>query len=192
MRAAQTEYLHDTWSALLTNAGASSVTFVDGMPGDSPSTDQVPVVPLPDLPGTPIAPVPDPKKPDVFSCTLGGETAYFEYGTAKFIDENAVRSALSDCVSRIAPGSSIAIGSWVSYEGPLTAEGKPADLNNPDDITLSDQRGQATRDLLISMGVDPSMFVSVVGHGSDDLPHPEDPRSPQNRVSIITVTPPTK
>jgi len=192
MRATETEYLHTIWSALLTNAGATSVSFVDGMPGDAASTDRTPVVPLPGLPTTPIAPVPDPKEPEVYSCTLDGATAYFVVNTPRFIDAGAVKAALADCVSRISPGSTIDIESWVSYEGPLDANGNPTNPRDPADVELSSARSAATRDLMISMGVDPSMFTSVVGNAATNLPHPEAPRSPLNRVSIITVHPPTK
>lgn len=189
IRAAQLEYQRALWRTLLTNGGAGSVDFVDGKPGDASSTEDVPIVPLPELPGTPVPVVPDPEEPEVFSCTLDGATAFFQVDEATFVDEDIVKASLADCVSRIAPDSSVTVESWISYEGPLDASNKPSGAG---DVALSERRSAATRDLMVSMGVDPSMFKSVVGHGAVDQPYTDDPRSPKNRVSIITVTPPGK
>ena len=56
---AQKNYLKALWTALLTAAGARSVTFIDAN-GTTASSGgpNAPIVPVPGLPGTPISPEP--------------------------------------------------------------------------------------------------------------------------------------
>jgi hypothetical protein len=55
----QRNYLETVWRALLTAAGAPSVTFIDAN-GTTASSwgPSAPIVPVPGLPGTPISPEP--------------------------------------------------------------------------------------------------------------------------------------
>lgn len=187
IRAAQTEYLHSVWSALLVNAGASSVTFTDGVSGEAASTEHVPVVPLPDLPGTPVPAKPNPVEPDKFSCTFK-TTSGFVPDTAKLLDEDAVRASLADCVSRIAPGSSVRVDGWVAYYGLMGADGTPAASG---DVKLSQARAEKVKSVLVTMGV-PGHTITTKGWGAVNQPDPRHPTAQSNRVCVITVTPPTK
>jgi outer membrane protein OmpA-like peptidoglycan-associated protein len=187
MRATETHYLHSIWSGLLATAGAASVTFTDGVPGTAASTEQVPIVPLPALPGTPVPPERDPVVPERFSCTLQ-TSAGFVADTANLLDEDAVRQSLVDCVSRIEPGSTVHVDGWVAYFGPIGADGKPTE---PGDVRLSQARADKIKAVLISMGV-PGDTVTTKGWGAESQVDPEHPSSANNRVCVITVTPPNK
>jgi len=182
VRASQTQYLHDLWTALLLNGGASSVSFVDGIQGEPASTQNVPVAPLPILPATPVAPQPAPDHG--VTCTL--DAVAFEYGTDVLMDEQSVASSLSLCVDAMKTASKVTITGTCSYEGGFDSQGRPL---QPDyDQQLAASRATRVESLLISMGI-PAQVITTEGFGGvDHLPHPEDPASPLNRVVIIRAT----
>jgi outer membrane protein OmpA-like peptidoglycan-associated protein len=187
IRAAQTDYLHTLWQGLLENAGASSVTFIDMAPGEPGSDEQVPVVPLPDLPGTPVAPVPDPVDPEVYSCTLN-TSAGFVPDTDTLLDEAAVRASLADCVANMTPGSKVHLDGWVAYFGEIGSDGRPV---TDGDVDLSQRRCIRIKAVLVDMGV-PEDAITTTGWGAVNQPDPEHPTSQNNRVVVITVTPPER
>ncbi|MDR0849682.1 MAG: OmpA family protein [Propionibacteriaceae bacterium] len=187
MRASTREYLHDLWRGLLLNGNARSVTFIDMPSGKSNSDQDVQVVPMPPLPTTPIVPEPDPVVPEVYSCTLQ-TSAGFVPDTADLLDEAAVRASLEECVAKMAQGSHVHLDGWVAYFGDLGADGKPS---TEGDVGLSQRRCDRIAKLLQDMGV-PGSSITTKGHGAVDQPYSQDPTSQQNRVVVITVTPPEK
>lgn len=187
IRAVQTEYLHGLWTGLLKNAGASSVTFIDMPPGEPGSDQNVPVVPLPDLPGTPVPVEPDPVEPEVIHCTVK-TSAGFVPDHDTLLDEDAVRASLADCVARMTPGSQVHLDGWVAYFGEIGPDGKPT---TEGDVGLSQRRCDRIKALLVDMGV-PEDAITTKGWGAVNQPNPEHPTSQDNRVVVITVTPPEK
>jgi outer membrane protein OmpA-like peptidoglycan-associated protein len=181
---AQKNYLKAVWTALLTTAGATSVTFIDA--GATAATSMAPsvsTVPVPDLPTTPIPQVPGSKG---VTCTV--PQSYFVFDTAELIDAAKTIRDLTPCITAaLAAHATFALDGWTSYEGPLSAAGQPA-FNDPANITLSEQRVQAIADLLVNnLGVPVSDITRTTGHGNAGQPNP-DPRSAANRVVVITYT----
>ncbi|HLK74952.1 MAG TPA: hypothetical protein VKU77_15040 [Streptosporangiaceae bacterium] len=184
---AQKSYLKAVWTALLTSAGATSVTFIDATTATAaaatPEAPKVPPVSLPDLPTTPIAQVPGPKG---VTCTV--PQSYFVFNTADLVDAAKTIRDLTPCITAaLAAHATFALDGWTSYEGPLTAAGQPA-FNDPANITLSQERVQAIANLLVSdLAVPASAITRATGHGNLGQPNP-DPRSAANRVVVITYT----
>ena len=183
---AQKNYRDTVWTALLTAAGATSVTLIDANGTDSSSSTPAPPVPIPDLPDTPIQPVPNPTNPKTATCTL--PASYFIADTPKLIDPAKAERDLTPCVQQaLAAGATFALDGWTAYDGPLTPEGKPA-VDDPGNRELSVDRCEAVADLLENdLGVPRSKITPITGHGNIDQPHP-DPRDPANRVVVITYT----
>lgn len=181
---AQKNYLKAVWTALLTAAGATSVTFIDASTATASSAaPSASTVPVPDLPTTPISQVPGPKG---MTCTV--TQSYFVFKTAELVDAAKTIRDLTPCTTAaLAAHATFALDGWTSYEGPLNAEGKPV-FNDPANITLSDERVQNIADLLVNdLGVPVSAITRTTGHGNVDQPNP-DPRSAANRVVVITYT----
>jgi hypothetical protein len=183
---AQKSYLKAVWTALLTAAGATSVTFIDASTTAAAATAAAPKVPpvsLPDLPTTPIPQVPGPKG---VTCTV--PQSYFVFNTADLVDAAKTIRDLTPCVTAaLAAHATFALDGWTSYEGPLTAAGQPA-FNDPANITLSQERVQAIANLLVNdLAVPASAITRTTGHGNLGQPNP-DPRSAANRVVVITYT----
>jgi hypothetical protein len=185
---AQKSYLKAVWTALLSSAGATSVTFIDATTtaATTMATAAAPMVPpvsLPDLPTTPIPQVPGPKG---VTCTV--PQSYFVFDTADLIDAAKTIRDLTPCVTAaLAAHATFALDGWTSYEGPLTAAGQPA-FNDPANITLSQERVQAIANLLVNdLAVPASAITRTTGHGNLGQPNP-DPRSAANRVVVITYT----
>jgi hypothetical protein len=181
---AQKSYLKAVWTALLTAAGATSVTFIDASTTAATATaPKVPPVSLPDLPTTPIPQVPGPKG---VTCTV--PQSYFAFNTADLVDAAKTIRDLTPCITAaLAAHATFALDGWTSYEGPLTAAGQPA-VNDPANITLSQERVQAIANLLVNdLAVPASAITRTTGHGNLGQPNP-DPRSAANRVVVITYT----
>jgi hypothetical protein len=183
---AQKSYLKAVWTALLTSAGATSVTFIDATTTTAAATAAAPKVApvsLPDLPTTPIPQVPGPKG---VTCTV--PQSYFVFNTADLVDAAKTIRDLTPCVTAaLAAHATFALDGWTSYEGPLTAAGQPT-FNDPANITLSQERVQAIANLLVNdLAVPASTITRTTGHGNLDQPNP-DPRSAANRVVVITYT----
>lgn len=182
---AQKSYLKAVWTALLTAAGATSVTFIDATTTSAAATvaPKVPPVSLPDLPTTPIPQVPGPKG---VTCTV--PQSYFAFNTADLVDPAKTIRDLTPCVTAaLAAHATFALDGWTSYEGPLNAAGQPA-FNDPENITLSQERVKAIENLLVNdLAVPASAITRTTGHGNLGQPHP-DPRSAANRVVVITYT----
>src|SRR6266571_8199172 len=182
---AQKSYLKAVWTALLTAAGATSVTFIDASTNSAAgaAAPKVPPVSLPDLPTTPIPQVPGPKG---VTCTV--PQSYFVLNTADLVDAAKTIRDLTPCVTAaLAAHATFALDGWTSYEGPLNAAGQPA-FNDPANITLSQERVQAIANLLVNdLAVPASAITRTTGHGNLGQPHP-DPRSAANRVVVITYT----
>lgn len=182
---AQKSYLKAVWTALLTAAGATSVTFIDATATSAAAAaaPKVPPVSVPDLPTTPIPQVPGPKG---VTCTV--PQSYFAFNTADLVDTAKTIRDLTPCVTAaLAAHATFALDGWTSYEGPLTTEGQPA-FNDPANITLSQERVKAIANLLVNdLAVPASAITRTTGHGNLGQPHP-DPRSAANRVVVITYT----
>lgn len=182
---AQKVYLKDIWTALLTAAGATSVTFIDAdTTTASSAAPSAPTVAIPSLPTTPIPQV--PAGPGKVTCTVPG--SYFVFNEADLIDPAQTTRDLTPCItSALAAHATFALDGWTSYEGPLNAEGKP-EFAYAYNRTLSDNRVQTIANLLVNeLKVPWSSITHLTGHGNVDQPNP-DPRSAANRVVIITYT----
>lgn len=183
---AEKDYRNNTWRDLLTAAGATSVNFIDPdtttTPGVGPAA--APVATL-GMPGTPIKPVTPSNDPATATCTIPG--SYFVVNTPTLINPDQTVKDLHDCVIKaLAAGASFKLEGWTSYEGPLTADGKPA-VDSPSNRTLSQQRVDAIATLLTSsLGVKEPAITAKVAHGNTDQPYPNDPRSDKNRTVRIT------
>ena len=189
---AEKDYRNNTWRDLLLAAGATSVSFIDP---DSSTTAvagpaAAPVATL-GMPGTPIKPVTLPDDPKTVTCTIPG--SYFVVNTPTQLNPDQTVKDLSDCVTKaLAAGATFKLDGWTSYEGPLTADGKPA-VDSSSNRTLSRQRVDAIVTLLTAkFGVKESAITAKVPHGNTDQPYPNDPRSEKNRTVRITYTLPPK
>jgi hypothetical protein len=182
---AQKNYLKAVWTSLLTAAGATSVRFIDatGTAANS-GAPSAPTVAVPGLPVTPIPPVHQAN--NKVTCTV--PASYFIVNTPELIDTAQTEQALTHCISAaLAAHATFALDGWTSYEGPLTASGKPA-VNYAVNRQLSKARVRTIADLLVDdLGVSRSAITRLTGHGNFDQPNP-DPSSPANRVVIITYT----
>jgi hypothetical protein len=183
---AQKKYRKAVWKALLTAAGATSVTFTDANGTTaSPRAPSAPIVPVPAQPGTPIPPVPAGN--NTVRCTL--PASYFVFGTAKLTDAAQTEQDLTLCITAALAGhATFALDGWASYQGPLDANGKPA-FDYAYNRKLSKARVQAIASLLVNdLAVPRSAITHVAWHGNLNQPDPGDPGSPANQVVIITYT----
>ncbi len=183
---AQKNYRNAVWTALLTAAGATSVTFIDANGTTaSPGAPSAPTVAVPGLPGTPIQLVPVGK--NSVRCTL--PASYFIFSTARLIDTAKTKQDLAPCINAaLAAHATFALDGWTSYEGPLNASGKPA-VDDAYNRKLSEARVQTIANLLVhDLDVPRSAITRLTGHGNVNQPDPADPRSPANRVVVITYT----
>ena len=182
---AQKDYIKAVWTALLTAAGATSVTFIDATGTAASSTaPRAPTVPVPALPDTPIPQVRTGN--NSVTCTV--PDSYFIFGTGELIDPAQTVRNLTPCIAAaLAAHATFALDGWASYEGPLNADGKP-EFNYPANQKLSEERIQTIADLLVNaLGVPESAITRQTAHGNLNQPNP-DPRSPANRVVVITYT----
>lgn len=185
---AEKGYRNNTWRELFTAAGATSVRFIDAITtaptATGPATAPVPTV---GMPGTPIKPVTPPDDPTTVTCAIPG--SYFVINTPTLIDPDQSVKDLTDCVTQaVSAGATFKLDGWTSYEGPLTADGKPA-IDSPSNRTLSEQRVETIATLLTArFGVKPASITAKVAHGNTDQPYPSDPRSEKNRTVGITYT----
>jgi hypothetical protein len=182
---AQKDYLKAVWTALLTAAGATSVTFIDATGTTASSAaPSASTVAVPALPATPIPQVPEGK--NTVTCTV--PDSYFIFNTAELIDPAKTMRDLTTCITAaLAAHATFALDGWTSYEGPLNADGKPA-FDDPYNRQLSEARVRTIANLLVNdLGVPSSAITRMTWHGNVDQPDP-DPRSPANRVVVITYT----
>lgn len=182
---AQKDYLKAVWTDLLTAAGATSVTFIDATGTAASSTaPRAPTVPVPALPGTPIPQVRTGN--NSVTCTV--PDSYYIFGTGELIDPAQTVQNLTPCIAAaLAAHATFALDGWASYEGPLNADGKP-EFNYPANQKLSEERIQTIANLLVNdLGVPESAITRQTAHGNLNQPNP-DPRSPANRVVLITYT----
>jgi hypothetical protein len=196
LRAAQDDYLFSLWSQLLLANKAGHVTVLpigaaasNGGQQPVPVGPETPTVALPDLPGTPV--LPDPNPPVGKEVCELNSSSYFIPDTAQLIDPEGTRKDLAGCVqqAKSIAGATISLDAWVAYYGPLGPDGKPA-VNSKNAIQLSQARVEAIAKLLASMGIPEQTIVSRVGHGNADQPDPQNPASPRNRVCRITINKP--
>lgn len=183
---AQKNYRKRVWTALLTAAGATSVTFIDATSSTAMSAaPSAPTVTVPALPGTPIPPVNNGN--GQVACKV--PASYFVFGKAELIDTAKTVHDLTPCITAaLKANATFALNGWTSYEGPLNSSGLPA-VNEPYNIQLSTERVQTIADLLVNnLRVPSSDITRQTGHGNFDQPYPADPHSPANRVVIITYT----
>ena len=183
---AQKTYLKAVWSALLTAAGATSVTFIDALgTAASSKAAPAPIVSIPALPATPIPQVPVGN--NKVTCTV--PDSYFIFNTPTLIDPAKTIRDLTPCIdAALAVHAAFALDGWASYEGPLNADGQP-EFDYPYNRQLSAARVQTIADLLVDdLGVSSSAITRMTGHGNVDQPDPGDPSSPANRVVVITYT----
>jgi hypothetical protein len=185
LRAAQKRYLTDVWTALLDAGNASSVTFIDANGVDAASATPAPAVAVPTLPGTPVEPVTDPADPKRTLCRLVSST-YFEFDSPALVDRARTIADLRPCIeTALATGAALELDGWASYEGALSAEGKPI-TDFPKNRALSTARAQTIADLLVrDLEVPRNKITRITGHGNTDQPDP-DPRSPANRLVVVS------
>jgi hypothetical protein len=179
-------YRNSVWTALLTAAGAASVTFTDANSTMASSgAPSAPTVAVPVLPDTPVPTVPAGNHR--VRCTL--PASYFIFGTATLIDAATTEQDLTPCISAaLAAHATFALDGWASYQGPLNANGKPA-FDYAYNCKLSKARVQTIATLLVNdLGVPRSAITRLAWHGNVHQPDPGDPRSPANQVVIITYT----
>jgi hypothetical protein len=182
---AQKTYLKSVWTSLLTASGATSVTFIDA--NSAPSGSPAPNAPTVQVPGqvsTPI--VQHHESPNKVTCTV--PDSRFIVNTPELADPAQTEQDLTPCIqAALAVHASFALDGWTSYGGPLNANGEPA-VNYPVNVQLSQDRVRTIESLLVNdLGVPRSEITQTIGHGDFGQPYP-DPRSPQNRVVIITYT----
>jgi hypothetical protein len=183
---AQKNYRNDVWTALLTAAGATSVTFIDASGTTAgPRAPRAPTVQVPALPATLIPPVPAGN--DIVRCAL--PTSYFIFGTAKLVDAARTEQDLTPCINAaLAAHATFALDGWASYQGPLNANGQP-EFDYAYNLKLSKARVQTIANLLVNdLSVPNSAITHVTWHGNVNQPDPGDPSSPANQVVIITYT----
>ena len=182
---AQKDYLQAVWTALLTAAGATSVTFIDatGTTANS-AAPKAPTVPVPGFPSTPI---PQVHRGDSVTCTV--PDSYFIFGTAELVDPAQTVQNLTPCIdAALAAHASFALDGWASYEGPLNADGQP-EFDYPVNQKLSKERVQTIANLMVrDLEVPKSAITRQTAHGNFDQPDPSDPSSAANRVVVITYT----
>ena len=173
-------YRNAVWNALLTAAGARSVTFTNANGG--PAALHAPSAPTIPVPGPPLTPTGPPRKA---MCKV--PASYFVFNRARLIDAATAEQDLTPCISSaLAAHATFALDGWASYEGPLS-HGKPA-VDYASNLRLSDERVQAVANLLVHrLGVPRSDITRMTGHGNENQPNPN-PRSPANRVVLITYT----
>ena len=182
----QKSYIKAVWTALLTASGATSVTFTDANgTTPSPGSPSAPTVGIPGPPPTPIPPV--PVGPHSVRCTL--PASYFIFGTATLVDAPTTEQELTPCVNAaLAAHATFALDGWASYQGPLSANGKPA-FDYAYNRQLSKARVQVIASLLVNdLGVPRSAITHLAWHGNVNQPDPGDPASPANQVVQITYT----
>lgn len=121
------------------------------------------------------------------TCTLSA--SYFIFDTARLINPARTQQDLTPCIRQaLADHASFALDGWTSYEGPLTATGRP-EFNYRYNLRLSRARVRTIARLLThGLGVPRPAITRLTGHGNADQPDPADPRSAANRVVIITYT----
>ena len=180
---AQKDYLESVWRALLKAAGATSVQFVDATATASSAAPSAPTVAIPSFPGTP---VPQVHRGRSVTCTV--PDSYFIFGQADLVDPAQTVLNLTPCITdALTAHATFALDGWASYEGPLNAEGKP-EFDYVGNYTLSEERVKTIVNLLVDdLGVPQSAITRETAHGNLDQPNP-DPRSPANRVVVITYT----
>jgi hypothetical protein len=181
---AQKTYRQAMWTSLLSASGATSVTFVDAVGTAAGSTTPAPSIAVPGLPTTPIPPVVSSTDPKTVTCTV--RASYFVVNTSRLIDTAKTARDLRPCVtSALAAGATFKLDGWTSYDGPLTKAGSPA-VDSAANRRLSGDRVHEIVELLVNaIGVPRSKIVRRTGHGNVNQPDP-DPRSPSNRVVVIT------
>jgi hypothetical protein len=138
--------------------------------------------------GLPTAAIPQVPGPMGVTVTCTVPANYFVFNAATLIDAAKTIQDLTPCITdALRAHATFALDGWTSYEGPLNADGKPA-INDPRNLALSDERVQTIANLLVNdLGVPTSAITRMTGHGNIDQPDP-DPRSPANRVVVITYT----
>lgn len=182
---AEKDYRNSTWRGLLTSAGASSVTFIDPESATAATGPKAAPVPTLGMPGTPIEPVTPRGNPKAVTCEVPG--SYFVFNSPRLIDADQTVKDLRNCVTKaVVANATFKLDGWSSYEGPLTADGKPA-TNTVANRSLSLQRVDAIANLLeTEFDVPTSAITSKVAHGNADQPYADDPRSAKNRTVQIT------
>lgn len=186
-------YAKAVWGAVLRSAHADDVTFVDATSDpDSPEREapSAPMVEPQPLPDTPITPEPDPARPadmTTASCTIAG--SYFAYAEPDLLDYDLTVDNLSGCIEQaLASCATFEVHGWASYEGDLTPEGQPTQ-NDPSNQLVSERRVETAVTLLTTeFDVPAESIVTQIGHGNLDLPVPDNPSSPENRVVRISYT----
>lgn len=183
---AQKNYRDAVWSALLTAAGATSVTFIDASSTTASSRGpSAPTIAVPGLPSTPVPAVPAGHKS--VRCTV--PASYFVFASSKLVDPAKTKKDLTPCVdAALAAHATFALDGWASYEGPLNSDGKP-EFDYAYNRRISEARVQTIASLLIDdLRVPRSAITRMTGHGNVGLPDPDNPRSAANRVVIIIYT----
>lgn len=173
LRTVHHDYRQAAWTTVLKASGAKSVSF--SYPEGSAPTVAVPapVVPIPPPPRTPIVPE---TTPTGTSCTLLGGT-YFQPDRPVLLDRSATVEAIKKCVAAVPPGAKVTVTGFTAGTDPKSTFA----------LTLSQQRADVVRDLLVDLGIAKDDITTFGKGNSNDRPYPQAPDDPRNRCVVITA-----
>lgn len=178
LRTVQNDYRQAAWTTVLKTSGASSISF-SYPEGSTPTvTTSAPVVPIPPPPSTPVVPQ---STPTGTTCTLLGGT-YFQPDKPVLLDRSATVVAIKNCAADIPPGAKVTVTGFTAGTDP----------NSSFALTLSQQRADVVRDLLIDLGIAKDDITAFGKGNSNDRPYPKAPDDPRNRCVVITADTDTK
>ncbi|GAA2160988.1 outer membrane protein OmpA-like peptidoglycan-associated protein [Humibacillus xanthopallidus] len=178
LRTVQNDYRQAAWSTVLKASGASSVSFSYPDGSTPTATVPAPVVPIPPPPSTPVVPE---STPTGTICTLLGGT-YFQPDKPVLLDRVATLKAIEKCVAAMPPGAKVTVTGYTAG----------ADPKNSFALTLSQQRADVVRDLLVALGIAKGDITTFGKGNSNDRPYPKAPDDPRNRCVVITADTGTK
>lgn len=178
LRTVQNDYRQAAWTTVLKASGASSVNF-SYPEGSTPIvTVPAPMVPIPPPPSTPVVPE---STPTGTTCTLLGGT-YFQPDKPVLLDRSATVEAIKKCVAAIPPGALVTVTGFTAGRDPKSKFA----------LTLSQQRADVVRDLLVHLGIAKDDITTVGKGNSNDRPYPKATDDPRNRCVVITADTRTK
>jgi len=178
LRTVQNDYRQAAWTTVLKASGARSVSFSHPAGSTPTVTVPAPVVPIPPPPSTPVVPETTPTRT---SCTLLGGT-YFQPDKPVLLDRSATVEAIKKCVAAIPPRAKVTVTGFTAGTDPKSSFA----------LTLSQQRADVVRNLLIDLGIAKADITTFGRGNSNDRPYPKAPDDPRNRCVVITADTGTK
>jgi outer membrane protein OmpA-like peptidoglycan-associated protein len=173
LRTAQSDYRHHAWSTILKASGATTISFSYPEGGNPTVKVAAPVVPIPPPPDTPVVPE---RTPTGATCQLLGGT-YFQPNKAVLLDRDKTLKAVAGCAAVIPSGARVTITGFTAGTDP----------NSDFTLTLSKQRAELVRGLLVELGIAEQNITTVGKGNSEERPYPKAPNDPRNRVVVITA-----